>query len=227
MAAALGVKFFDGDGEELEPIPAAMGELGSLDESALLTLPPVEVACDVENPLLGSNGASIIYGPQKGASAEEIDFLEGAFGRLVEVTGAADIADTPGAGAAGGLGFGLMRFAGARLRNGFNMVADALGLTSQISEADLVITGEGSLDAQTLLGKGPMGLALLAREQGKRVVGIGGRVAPILAESQWFDATLSLESFGLTEDECMFRAEELLRDLAGEVAGLLRHWEGS
>jgi len=227
MAAALGVKFFDGDGEELEPIPAAMGELGSLDESALLTLPPVEVACDVENPLLGSNGASIIYGPQKGASAEEIEFLEGALGRLVEVTGAADIADTPGAGAAGGLGFGLMRFAGARLRNGFNMVADALGLTSQISEADLVITGEGSLDAQTLLGKGPMGLALLAREQGKRVVGIGGRVAPILAESQWFDATLSLESFGLTEDECMFRAEELLRDLAGEVAGLLRHWEGS
>jgi glycerate kinase len=227
MAAALGVKFFDGDGEELEPIPAAMGELGSLDESALLTLPPVEVACDVENPLLGSNGASIFYGPQKGASAEEIEFLEGALGRLVDVTGAADIADTPGAGAAGGLGFGLMRFAGARLRNGFNMVADALGLAAQIAEADLVITGEGSLDAQTLLGKGPMGLALLAREHGKRVVGIGGRVAPILAESQWFDATLSLESFGLTEDECMFRAEELLRDLAGEVAGLLRHWEDS
>ncbi|MFP6897086.1 MAG: glycerate kinase [Roseibacillus sp.] len=225
MAAALGVKFFDGDGDELEPIPAAMGELAALDESARLALPPIEVACDVENLLLGPNGASALYGPQKGASAEEIEILEGALARVVEISGGHDIAEMPGAGAAGGLGFGLMRFAGAQLRSGFSMVADALGLAAQIAEVDLVITGEGSLDAQTLLGKGPMGLALLAREHGKRVIGLGGHVEQVVAECQWFDATLSLESFGLSEDECMFRAEELLRDLAGDVAGLLRHWE--
>ncbi|NRB28083.1 MAG: glycerate kinase, partial [Roseibacillus sp.] len=91
--------------------------------------------------------------------------------------------------------------------------------------ADFVVTGEGSLDGQTLRGKAPMGLALLAREHGKRVVAIGGLVDPIMKECQWFDVTFSLESFGLGKDECMFRAEELVRKLGGEVAGLLRHWE--
>jgi len=105
------------------------------------------------------------------------------------------------------------------------MVADALGLPTQVAAADFVVTGEGSLDGQTLRGKAPMGLALLAREYGKRVVAVGGRVDPIVEECQWFDATFSLESFGLGEDACMFRAEVLVRKLGGEVAGLLRHWE--
>ena len=225
MLAALGARFLDGEGKTLDPVPAAFGELVSVNTDELLDLPPIEVACDVENPLLGPNGASSVYGPQKGASAEEVEFLEGALSRLVKVTGTEAGAETPGAGAAGGLGYGLMCFAGGRLRNGFNMVADALGLPLQMEAADLVVTGEGSLDAQTLLGKAPMGLALLAREHGKKVIGIGGRVDPIVADCQWFDATFSLESFGLKEDESMFRAEELVRKLAGEVAGLLRHWE--
>jgi glycerate kinase len=118
-----------------------------------------------------------------------------------------------------------MYFAGATLRPGFDMVADALGLAERIAQVDVVITGEGSMDAQTLLGKGPMGLALAAHGQGKKVIGMGGHVAEVVAECQWFDATFSLESFGLSEDECMFRADELLRKLSGNVAGLLRHWE--
>ncbi|MCH2063701.1 MAG: glycerate kinase [Roseibacillus sp.] len=225
MLAALGARFHDAEGNALDPVPASLVNLATVDTADLIDLPPIEVACDVENPLLGPNGASAVYGPQKGASEEEVGFLEGALARLVQVTGTQEAAETPGAGAAGGLGFGLMCFAGGRLRNGFNMVADALGLPAQMAAADFVVTGEGSLDAQTLLGKAPMGLALLAREHGKKVIGVGGRVDPIVADCQWFDATLSLESFGLSEDECMFRAEELVRKLGGEVAGLLRHWE--
>ena len=225
MLAALGVKFLDGDGGDLDPVPASLMRLAEGDISGLIDLPPIEVACDVENPLLGSNGASAVYGPQKGADEETVGFLEGALARLVEVTGRTEAAGVPGAGAAGGLGFGLVGFAGARLRNGFNMVADALGLPMQVAAANFVITGEGSLDLQTLQGKAPLGLALLAREHDRKVIAIGGKVDSVIAECQWFDATLSLESFGLSEDECMFRAEELVRKLGGEVAGLLRHWE--
>ena len=227
MLAALGVKFLDGDGGELDPVPASLMNLAEVDTSGLIDLPPIEVACDVENPLLGSNGASAVYGPQKGADEETVGFLEAVLARLVEVTGRTDAAEAPGAGAAGGLGFGLVAFAGARLRNGFNMVADALGLPMQVAHADFVITGEGSLDLQTLQGKAPLGLALLAREHGRKIIAIGGRVDSVIAECQWFDATLSLESFGLSEDECMFRAEELVQKIGGEVAGLLRHWEDS
>ncbi|MAT47553.1 MAG: glycerate kinase [Verrucomicrobiaceae bacterium] len=227
MLAALGVKFLDGDGGDLDPVPASLMNLAEVDTSGLIDLPPIEVACDVENPLLGSNGASAVYGPQKGADEETVGFLEAVLARLVEVTGRTDAAEAPGAGAAGGLGFGLVAFAGARLRNGFNMVADALGLPMQVAHADFVITGEGSLDLQTLQGKAPLGLALLAREHGRKIIAIGGRVDSVIAECQWFDATLSLESFGLSEDECMFRAEELVQKIGGEVAGLLRHWEDS
>ena len=227
MLAALGVKFLDGDGGDLDPVPASLMNLAEVDTSGLIDLPPIEVACDVENPLLGSNGASAVYGPQKGADEETVGFLEAVLARLVEVTGRTDAAEAPGAGAAGGLGFGLVAFAGARLRNGFNMVADALGLPMQVAHANFVITGEGSLDLQTLQGKAPLGLALLAREHGRKIIAIGGRVDSVIAECQWFDATLSLESFGLSEDECMFRAEELVQKIGGEVAGLLRHWEDS
>ena len=227
LAAALGARFLDADGDELEPIPAAMLELASIDLDNRIALPPIEVACDVENPLMGENGAARVFAPQKGASPEEIDILEAALKRVVEVTGAESMSACPGAGAAGGLGFGLMCFAGARLRNGFNMVSDSLGLAMRIAEAELVITGEGSMDARTLMGKGPMGIALMAKEQGKAVVGIGGKVEEVVDQCQWFDATLSMESFGLTEDECMFRADELLRKLSGNITGLLRDWESA
>ncbi len=226
MARALGVRFLDADGGLLDPVPAALVDVVHVDRERAMGLPPVEVACDVENPLLGPSGASAVYGPQKGAGEDEVGFLETALARLVEVTDAAELAGAPGAGAAGGLGFGLMCFANARLRNGFTMVSDALGLSRQVSDVDYVITGEGSLDGQTLQGKAPMGLAQLAREHGKKVIGLGGRVDSALAKSQWFDATLSLESFGLSEEECMIRAEELVCRLGVEVAVLLEHWDG-
>lgn len=227
MAAALGVRFLDEAGNELEASPAGLVEVAAVDESGRIELPPIEVACDVSNPLLGSNGASAVYGPQKGATPEDVAFLDRVLARLATVCGAEGVAEMEGAGAAGGLGFGLVRFAGATLRPGFEMVADALELEGEVARADAIITGEGSLDAQTLQGKGPMGVALLAREQpGKTVIGIGGRVEPVVTRAESFDATFSLESFGLGVDECMVRAAELLRRLAGQVAGLLRQGEG-
>ena len=150
------------------------------------------MACDVDNPLLGPNGATAIYGPQKGAGPEEQERLEAFISNLVRVSRGEELAGAPGAGAAGGLGFGLLRFADAILRPGFEMVADALALEERLATADIVITGEGSLDAQTLSGKGPAGLARMAREAGAMVVGIGGRVTPEVRESGLFDQIGSL-----------------------------------
>ena len=150
------------------------------------------MACDVENPLLGERGASAVFGPQKGAGAEDVAFLEGVLGRLAEAGGGRELAERPGAGAAGGLGFGLMRFAGARLVSGFELVAEALDLAARISRVDLVITGEGSLDEQTLGGKGPSGVAAMARRAGVPVVAVAGRSDEAARASGLFREMLDL-----------------------------------
>jgi glycerate kinase len=121
-----------------------------------LSLPKIVAAVDVQNPLLGANGATRVFGPQKGATEDKIDILEGALVRLADVVSkefGVDYRDEPGAGAAGGLGFGLMSFCGGRIRPGFELVAEAANLESKMENFDLVITGEGSLDRQTLEGK--------------------------------------------------------------------------
>ncbi len=219
MALALGVRFLDQTGATLEPWPEAISELASMDESARMDLPEILVACDVDHPLLGERGASAVFGPQKGASPEDVEFLDGALARLVKVSGGEMQSLTPGAGAAGGLGFGLLRFAGARLVSGFDLVADALGLAEKFSKADLVITGEGSLDEQTLGGKGPAGVARLARSLGKPVVAFAGRALPVAAEA--FDGMFDLSGYGLSVDESMRRGGELLEARVAEAKGLL------
>ena len=126
----------------------------------------------MRNPLLSENGAARVFGPQKGASENEIEILERALTRLADVVAEEfgfDYRDEPGAGAAGGLGFGLMSFCGAKIRPGFEVVAESADLESKIKDVDLVITGEGSLDRQTLEGKTPAGIARLARKLGKAV----------------------------------------------------------
>src|SRR5881409_3703084 len=135
-------------------------------------------AVDVQNLLLGKNGATRVFGPQKGASEDEVNVLERALTRLADVVAEEfgfDYRDRPGAGAAGGLGFGLMSFCGATIRPGFDVVAEAVGLESKMKEVDVVITGEGSLDRQTLEGKTPADVARLARKLGKKVFAIAGR----------------------------------------------------
>ncbi len=220
MAAALGVRFLDEEGEALLPEPETLRWLRSIDESGRMDLPEIIVACDVDNPLTGPRGASAIFGPQKGASPDDVAFLDETLSTLARISHGEAEANTPGAGAAGGLGFGLLRFAGAKLVPGFDLVAEALGLAERMKQADLVITGEGSLDSQTLGGKGPAGVAAMAKAAGIPVVAVAGRIEE--AARPLFDACLSLESFGLPVAESIARAPELVTRLVAEHADLLR-----
>ncbi|MCW1921283.1 glycerate kinase [Luteolibacter arcticus] len=220
MAAALGVRFLDERGRVLEPVPADLARLGAIDISEIVSLPKVVVACDVDNPLAGPRGASAVFGPQKGASSEDVAFLDAVLSQLAAISRGEVEAATPGAGAAGGLGFGLMRFAGAELVPGFDLVAEALGMAERLKAADLVVTGEGSLDAQTLGGKGPAGVAAMAKAAGIPVVAVAGRIEDVARPL--FDACLSLESFGLPVAESISRAPELVTRLVADHASLLR-----
>ncbi|MGC6466294.1 MAG: glycerate kinase [Akkermansiaceae bacterium] len=220
MADALGVLFLDAEEDSLSSCPAGLGELDAIDRDQLISLPPVDVACDVDNPLLGPNGATAIFGPQKGASSGEQKKLEEFLAHLVKVTEAQKLSEFPGAGAAGGLGFGSMHFLGAELHPGFDLVAKALDLPSRIAEADLVITGEGSLDAQSLSGKGPIGVARLAYEQGKPAIGVAGQISPEVKDSGLFEQCGALTEFNLPLDILIADAATLLTRKVRELSDL-------
>ena len=175
-------------------------------------------AVDVKNPLLGENGATRTFGPQKGANPERLEILERALAKLADTITrdlGCDFRNNPGAGAAGGLGFGLMSFCNAELRPGFDVVADAVGLKEKIKAADIVITGEGKLDTQTLEGKAPAGVARLARKFGKGVFAVVGRVAPDQQVHDIFDGVYELGG-------SIPQARELLRERARELASKLK-----
>lgn len=181
MLAALGVRFLDSDGTELPPTPAGLRTLARVDASGLdarLAAVEVEVACDVTNPLLGPTGASAVYGPQKGATPEMVTELDAILARLVRCCGAdaARVAELPGSGAAGGLGWALQYFLGARLRPGLELVAELVGLDAHLADADLLLTGEGSVDQQTPHGKAIMRICQHAEQAGVPVMVFGGRV---------------------------------------------------
>lgn len=179
MLAALGARFLTASGEPVRPGGAALAELATADLSGLdPRLRSVEfvLASDVDNPLTGPKGAAAVYGPQKGASPEDVERLDAALGHFVKVLDASALAALPGAGAAGGIGFAAL-LVGARFRPGIEVMLDVLGFASALERADLVITGEGSLDEQTLHGKAPAGVAAAARAAGKDVVAVCGRLA--------------------------------------------------
>ncbi|MBF8174029.1 glycerate kinase [Streptomyces olivaceus] len=187
MLAALGARFLDADGRPVAPGGGGLARLASADLSGLdPRLADVELvlASDVDNPLTGPKGAPAVYGPQKGASPDDVRALDAALGHFAKVlegtegvgARAAGYAASPGAGAAGGIGFGAMLL-GARFRPGIEVMLDVLGFAPALERADLVITGEGSLDEQTLHGKAPAGVAAAARAAGKEVVAVCGRLA--------------------------------------------------
>ncbi|MET9194772.1 glycerate kinase [Streptomyces olivaceus] len=187
MLAALGARFLDADGRPVAPGGGGLARLASADLSGLdPRLADVELvlASDVDNPLTGPKGAPAVYGPQKGASPDDVTALDAALGHFAKVlegtegvgAPAAGYAASPGAGAAGGIGFGAMLL-GARFRPGIEVMLDVLGFAPALERADLVITGEGSLDEQTLHGKAPAGVAAAARAAGKEVVAVCGRLA--------------------------------------------------
>src|SRR6266496_2451170 len=186
-----------------------------------MTLPKIIAAVDVRNPLLGKNGATRVFSPQKGASKDKIEVLERALTNLADVIEkefGGKFRDEPGAGAAGGLGFGLMSFCGAKIRPGFDVVAASVELESKMKDADLVITGEGSLDRQTLEGKTPAGIARLARKLGKPVFAIVGRAINDREVREVFDAVYENTRPGMSQEENMRCAPELLRENARELA---------
>ncbi|MEU3157239.1 glycerate kinase [Streptomyces griseoincarnatus] len=179
MLAALGARFLTASGEPVGPGGAALAEVATADLSGLdPRLRSVEfvLASDVDNPLTGPKGAAAVYGPQKGASPEDVERLDAALGHFAEVLDAGVMAASPGAGAAGGIGFGAL-LVGARFRPGIEVMLDVLGFAAALERADLVITGEGSLDEQTLHGKAPAGVAAAARAAGRDVVAVCGRLA--------------------------------------------------
>jgi glycerate kinase len=184
----------------------------------------IVAAVDVKNPLLGENGATQVFGPQKGASKSDLENLERALTRLSNIVATEfgfDYRDQAGAGAAGGLGFGLLSFCGAIIRPGFEVVADAVGLEAKMKDADFVITGEGSLDRQTLEGKTPAGVAALARKLHKPVFAIVGRASEDREPRELFDGLYQNTRPGMSQQENMKRAAELLRENARELAETL------
>ncbi|MGW1504027.1 glycerate kinase [Streptomyces mirabilis] len=185
MLSALGARFVDAEGEPVAPGGAALSDVATADLSGLdprLSSVDFILASDVDNPLTGPKGAPAVYGPQKGASPDDVEILDAALGHFAAVleksigSRATEYAAAPGAGAAGGIGYGALVL-GARFRPGIEVMLDVLGFAPALERATLVITGEGSLDEQTLHGKAPAGVAAAARAAGKEVVAVCGRLA--------------------------------------------------
>lgn len=200
MIQAMGGRLRGADGNEIARGGIALADLVAIDISDLdarMADVNVVVACDVNNPLCGPRGASAIYGPQKGASSDDVRELDAALGNYAEVISRdlhADVAEIPGAGASGGLGAGLMGFFGARLRLGADIVLDAVGLDEHLKGAELVIVGEGQFDRSTVFNKSPVAVARRAKMNGTPVIGIAGSLGAGFREvhEHGIDAVFSL-----------------------------------
>ncbi|MEU3423650.1 glycerate kinase [Streptomyces murinus] len=228
MLAALGARFLGEDGAPVPPGGSGLAGLARADLSGLdprLSSVSLVLASDVDNPLTGPKGAPAVYGPQKGASPEDVRALDAALGHYVAVledsvgARAVEYAAAPGAGAAGGIGYGALLL-GARFRPGIEIMLDVLGFAPALSRASLVITGEGSLDEQTLHGKAPAGVAAAARAAGKEVVAVCGRLA--LEDRALRSAGIS-RAYPLTSVEpdvsrCIADAGPILERVASRIA---------
>ena len=230
MAKALGAKLLDGAGNELDQGGTALARLSSIDLSGLderLSDVEILVACDVDNPLCGPYGASVVYGPQKGASPEMVGELDSALRNYADIAKLAtgkDVAHVPGAGAAGGLGAAFLFFTQARLQPGVQIVLEATDFAHIVNQADLVITGEGNTDFQTARGKAPLGVARIAKQFNVPVVclsgGIGNGSNALL--EQGIDALMSIVAGPASLEECIASAWELLQAAAARTCRMIR-----
>lgn len=182
MLKALGVRFLDENGEDAGEGGQALAKIARIDVSGmnpLLKECHIQVACDVNNPLCGKNGSTYVYGPQKGVTEDMKKTLDEAMAHFARVTSETlenDYLNTPGAGAAGGLGYAFLAYTGAALTPGIELILDAVGLEEELSGADVVVTGEGRLDFQTAMGKAPVGVARLAKKYNAKVIAFAGSV---------------------------------------------------
>ena len=224
MAQAVGVRLLDSGGRDIGAGGEALLDLAAIDVRGLdpsVRAASFVVATDVDNPLVGPQGAAAVYGPQKGASPEDVVLLDKALGHLAAVIYrdlALDVRNVPGAGAAGGLGGGLMAFLGARLRPGVDVVMEAVRLQERMEKAHVVVTGEGMFDEQSLHGKAPAGVLRAAQELRVQAVVLCGQKRADPPGARVFSLA---ERFGL--EPSMERTATLLEDLAAEVASGLRN----
>ena len=230
MAAALGVKFLDAEGRQLPPGGAALARLARIDASGVhpkLGETSIIAATDVTNPLCGPEGASAIFGPQKGATEQVVQELDSAlanYARIVSRDVGRDVSEQPGAGAAGGLGAGLMAFAGAELQSGIDMICQVLDFDSHLEGADLVITGEGRADRSTVFNKAPVGVARHARSHGVPTVLLAGSLGP--GHKELYDhgivSVVCIADGPMTFEQSLTRTGELLESAAERTVRLMR-----
>lgn len=229
MLQALGVGLFDASGAQLPGGGVALARLASIDISGLdprLQECRIEVACDVDNPLTGPRGASATFGPQKGATPAMVAELDAAlahFAACIARDLGVQVDTVAGAGAAGGMGAGMLAFFKARLRPGVDIVMEAVGLDAQVQAADLVITGEGRIDSQTIHGKTPIGVARIAKRHGKPVIGIAGCLTSDVGvvHAHGIDAVFSVLHRACSVEEAFAEAEANLRLSARNIAAAL------
>ncbi len=229
MIQALGAKFLDAAGSELPYGGSALANLSSIDLSGIdtrLNAASILVACDVDNPLCGSRGASAVYGPQKGATPEIVAELDAAlrqYALVAQTVTNKDVADMPGAGAAGGLGAGLLFFTNAQLRPGVDIVLETTHFASIVKEASLVITGEGNTDFQTAFGKAPVGVAKIAKHFSVPTVclsgGLGKEHEQVLKHG--IDGVMSIVPHPMPLEDCINSAAMLVEAATARVCRLI------
>jgi glycerate kinase len=229
MAQALGVWFFDNNGNEVGMGGGELSKINSIDISGIdqrIRNAEFLAACDVDNPLCGEIGASVVYGPQKGAGKDEVITLNKGldhFAQIVKQQLGLDIKEIPGAGAAGGLGAGVMVFLNASLKRGIDIVSEVTNLSEKMENADLVITGEGRIDFQTAFGKTPFGVARVAKQKGIPVVAIAGSLGENYQSlyNKGFDGIFSIIDKPMSLENAIGNAPDLIENAA---ENLVRLW---
>ena len=230
MVQALGAKLLDAEDNPIGMGGGELEKLARIDISELdtrLASCRIEVACDVTNPLTGKEGASAVFGPQKGATPEMIARLDDSLAHYAKIIARdldIDVLNLEGGGAAGGMGAALYAFCGAELRQGIEIVTDALHLDNHVADADLVITGEGRIDSQTIHGKVPVGVAKVAKRYNKPVIGIAGSLTADVGvvHEHGIDAVFSVIYTVCTLEEALKNAEENVRMAARNIAAVLK-----
>ena len=230
MMQALGARLLDENRQALPPGGAALAQLAYIDLSGVdprLQQVSITAACDVDNPLCGANGASAVFGPQKGATPEMVTQLDVAlrhYGTLLEQATGREVINAPGAGAAGGMGAALLGMLNARLRPGIEIVIETLQLEEALRDADLVITGEGRLDSQSIHGKTPIGVARVAKRFGLPVIGIAGSLSKDyqVVHQHGIDAAFSVLDRVVSLEEALAEAADNLEVTARNVAAVWR-----
>ncbi|OIJ18103.1 glycerate kinase [Anaerobacillus alkalidiazotrophicus] len=230
MVQALGGKLLDNEGKQIPLGGAGLEKLARIDVSTLdprLKEVTIEVACDVDNPLTGPKGASAIYGPQKGATPEQIELLDenlAIYARIIERDLGKSIEHVPGAGAAGGLGAGLLAFLSSELKRGGDLVIEATRLEEEVRDADLVITGEGGINHQTIHGKTPTCVALTAKKHGVPVIAIAGSLTNDYKNvyDYGIDALFSVVPGIVSLEEALEKGYENVKNTARNIVAVIK-----